>query len=278
MDFLTTDLLILLISLTHRLHILKANPIVGFEVHQVRKGELPFVVSILEKSSNADSEEEHIGGGTLISKKHVLTAAHCLENLALDQISILAGSPNLSACKAPRFKPASIMNYSSWAEICGIEPRVVNDIAVIELDVDDTGIPSTSLIGKTNNEDFVGVRATFAGWGVANDGKYPKIMQKVTLIALSNAHCQQKIDALSPKYGKFRMFDELICFKAAERWAAAAPGDSGHAVLDENFRIIGIHVCSYPLPGEQFPDQISIMLRVNPYSKFISDMIQDNKV
>lgn len=68
----------------------------------------------------------------LITKKFVLTAAHCFENILLGEIRLIVGSVDLRTGK--KYDPSMWITYDQWAESKNITKEYeLNDIAMIKV-------------------------------------------------------------------------------------------------------------------------------------------------
>lgn len=109
-------------------HIVYAEPVNEDHITQVIENEFPFVVSISYK----EREWDNICTGSLITNKHVLTAAHCLQNLDKKDVEILAGSHDLTSPHIKKFNIKSYLTYEEWAMKKGRNfNKKVNDVAII---------------------------------------------------------------------------------------------------------------------------------------------------
>lgn len=105
--------------------IIQNNP--RFEAHT---GEYPYQVAIRV-------DGEHHCGGTLISKKHVLTAAHCTHDWLVKRrdkntIKVIVGTKDLDN-GGTVMSVARVSQHPNFGQQSATSPILVNDVAVIRV-------------------------------------------------------------------------------------------------------------------------------------------------
>ncbi|CAH0380843.1 unnamed protein product [Bemisia tabaci] len=154
-------------------------------------GEFPWLVS-LKRSGG------HFCGGTLINKRWVLTAAHCLckelSTPGMRHLRVGLGQHNLStpATATMSVRVLRVVMHPDYQ--CS---KFQNDIALLELEQDIvwTGRALPACLAPTHSSSFSQERAVAAGWGWTNEnlsqGKRADILQKVEVSVVDNGKCQE---------------------------------------------------------------------------------------
>ena len=107
-----------------------AEPLVGQNVRRVRGNEFPFVVAI--GNNFFQDLQDHICTGSLISRNHVLTAASCLKNVALERLRVKIGSSDILS--ANDFEVSWWLSYEEWAQLNNMPPdHEDHDVAIIKV-------------------------------------------------------------------------------------------------------------------------------------------------
>lgn len=150
-------------------------------------------------------------GGTIISSKLVLSAAHCF--------NIVARIDSWYGGKDKEFLP-NFRKGVSFAKhpLYGAGMQSEHDIAVVMMDraavITPIKLPTT--VSDTNY--FVGKAMTIAGWGTAENGDLSRYLKYTTMIG-----------ELQTKCNKFNNTN-FICAKGVEK-SSGGPGDSGGPLI-----------------------------------------------
>ncbi|KAK0420064.1 hypothetical protein QR680_014495 [Steinernema hermaphroditum] len=234
----------------------------------VKQGDLP--MQALASFIDSDGKP-YTCGGTLISKNHVLTAAHCTPYMK-EKVMIMVGSVHKQNVTNAQWRKVTKIHVHPRYEHDGID--TYDDIAILEFS------PAVSLNRNVklaniykNDEEYVKERrAVVAGFGTY---KYKngtlKAEHSRELLAIDvNLYPS---DFCSNSWEYFRAEDQL-CAGAKDK--GVGPGDSGGPLyVVRPGRLIQIGLTSFaPDPKAMEHDQDkspSIFTRVSHYCDFISE-------
>ncbi|KAI5711946.1 hypothetical protein M8J75_004486 [Diaphorina citri] len=189
--------------------------IVGGNVTKLH--EFPWIAALTKKG-------KFYCGATLIAKRHVLTAAHCIEGVNPKEIKVTLGehdrlSKNESVPviirkvkRAIRHPDFSLSNFN-------------NDIALLEMesgvDFEAPQIHPACLPGN-NEANYTGKIGIVAGWGRLDERKpTANSLRKVEVPILSEEECK------SAGYSASRITNNMLCAGYAEGKRDSCQGDSG---------------------------------------------------
>ncbi|KAK0418449.1 hypothetical protein QR680_013563 [Steinernema hermaphroditum] len=182
-------------------------------------GYFPYEGFLTYKSSDGQS---YICGASLVTKTHVITAAHCAASLVSGQL--LFGSVQMYQ-KGPNSQTRHITNKVVHPQYVDGDPRVHNDIAVLEFspavsinkDVQLVKIPVDDAPVLSVGKAFVSGFGTYTYQG--NQPVTSQYMRYAEVDLVKKAVCRQKWGAGSD------ILDSQICAGSAGR--GVGPGDSG---------------------------------------------------
>ncbi|XP_039281606.1 polyserase-2-like [Nilaparvata lugens] len=218
-----------------------------FGGQNARIGEFPWMVLVLTDRRDLISGRVHEGsfcGGSIISRKYVLSAAHCfIDSLYLiynirfrtgeydtannpdcDENNVCAPGfieyPVSQFISHPEYEPAYKSHYNAHA-----------DIALGKVDsgfiFNDFVLPLCLEYGDLLNQNYVGQIAETIGWGayrqVNNRLHIPRILQKVSLQIIDQENCTLAVSDV-PEFASLNP-ESLIC--AGSQMEFSTRGDSG---------------------------------------------------
>uniref|UniRef100_A0A8W7K914 Peptidase S1 domain-containing protein n=1 Tax=Anopheles albimanus TaxID=7167 RepID=A0A8W7K914_ANOAL len=160
-------------------------------------------------------------GGSLISDRHVLTAAHCVHGFNPKKISVVLMEHDRVSTTESMTRSARVLRV---IEHKGYNSNNYNsDIAILRLDtvmtIDDKLRP---VCLPTPKKPFSGYDGIVTGWGATSEnGAISTNLQEVTVPIMSNADCRKT------GYGASRITDNMMCAGYSEGKKDSCQGDSG---------------------------------------------------
>jgi trypsin len=226
--------------------------------HDAPAGAYPWLVSL------QSAKGEHSCGGSIISSRAVVTAAHCVK-YGVGRIVI--GRSDLSQ-KGGEVRLSKGFKYQAHPRYYSVESG--NDIAVIvfdrDLNVDPVlvnQLPSYEVPSASEKD----LRVRVAGWGYTSEssGVTSSVLQQVDLPVVSNAVC-------SAAYGGTRINENNLCagFKAGGRDSCS--GDSGGPLFDAERNVL-IGTVSWGT-GCARPNKYGVYTRVSKYLHWMDSTIK----
>ncbi|XP_037955612.1 trypsin alpha-like [Teleopsis dalmanni] len=183
----------------------------------------------------------HSCGGSIYNAKIIVTAAHCLQNVAASSLQIRAGSTYWNSGGVV-VKVAAFKNHE------GYNPStMINDIAVIRLS---SSLPlgtNIKAISLATYDPVNGASAVVSGWGTLSYGSssIPATLQYVNVNIVSRTQCASS----SYGYGS-SVKATMIC--AAASGKDACQGDSGGPLVSGG-ALVGVVSWGYGCAYASYP-------------------------
>merc|ERR1711892_570278 len=173
--------------------------------------EYPWIAAVLRTCGDKYC---HICGATIISEEWILTGAHCMQKVAMEELGILVGDHNLYTISTSQkfIKVKEKVIHPDYYTLGNVTSPLNNDIGLLRLEypiiftsqisplclpaLGETGFGGSAYgTGNTTMLDttglgIVGTNATVLGWGMINDsGDFSTALRGVEVEILDNKAC-----------------------------------------------------------------------------------------
>jgi len=182
------------------------------------EGEWPWIAALLNNG-------RQFCGGSLITDRHILTAAHCVAHMSKNDVANLkvrlgdhliktTGETELFESKAAR-----VVRHKDFTQ-----QTLHKDVAIISLK---TPVPADlpnvrSVCLAEGSEDYAGQTGTVVGWGsIKEQGPQPDELREVTVNIWDNKECKDTYGNAAPG----GIMDHMLC--AGQKGKDSCSGDSG---------------------------------------------------
>ncbi|EDW50661.1 chymotrypsin [Drosophila sechellia] len=226
--------------------------------------QLPYQVGLVCYFEGS-KDEPNMCGGTILSNRWIITAAHCLQDPKSNLWKVL-----IHVGKVKSFDDKEIVVNRSYTIVHKKFDRktVTNDIALIKLPkkltfnkyIQPARLPSAK---KT----YTGRKAIISGWGLTTKQLPSQVLQYIRAPIISNKECERQWNKQLGGKSKKVVHNSFICIDSKK--GLPCRGDSGGPmVLDDGTRTL-VGIVSHGFDGEcklKLPD---ISTRVSAYLKWI---------
>merc|ERR1719323_118151 len=240
-------------------------------------GQFPWAVSLRKKISG---KYQHLCAGSLLTSRHVVTAAHCLHKTSSSDWSLVAGE----------FRPDQLDSGEQTLQVSQIKrhpqykhPFKQFDIALLKLSED---VVWSDLIAPvclpSNDQETKQLDAVISGWGndapISDGGKPSKMLMFASLPIISNEKCKKwYLDLNTPStiYTSSSIKDTHMCTGVPEGGRDGCKGDSGGGLTVETGDqsvLVGITSAGYKCGLPRVP---AIYTRVSQFVSWLQDEVAD---
>ncbi|KAJ8684312.1 hypothetical protein QAD02_020104 [Eretmocerus hayati] len=214
-------------------------------------GKYPYQVSLR-------SGDFHFCGGSIINKRWILTAAHCVQGNEGSSINVIAGTNLLNGGVEQLYKSEYITAHKNFSMF-----RLVNDIGLIRVNRDiefNEKVQPIKLPDREFSKPDMSVVLT--GWGTTElGGSVPNNLQQIDLKVIDQKQCKKH---WSPIY---KITESHICTLTAAG-EGACHGDSGGPLVADG---IQLGIVSFGKPcAEGKPD---VFTRVHTFIDWIDEQL-----
>ncbi|XP_017048687.1 chymotrypsin-2 [Drosophila ficusphila] len=212
-----------------------------------------------------DMNEPHLCGGTILSPRWIVTAAHCLQDpkSKLSKVLVYVGSTESYPDNEIVIKRSNTIVHKRFDR-----KTVFNDIGLIKLPkklVYNKHIQPAKL--PSAKKTYAGRRAIISGWGQTNQGNASNVLLYIQAPIVTNRECESQWNKQLKNKGRKVVPSTFICINS-EKGLPCSGDSGGPMVLDDGSRTL-VGIVSHGFDAEcklKLPD---ISTRVSSFLKWI---------
>jgi len=182
------------------------------------KGEWPWIAALL-------NNDRQFCGGSLITQKHILTAAHCVAHMSrydVANLKVRLGDHEIKTVGETTIfesKAARVVRHKEFSQ-----QTLHKDVAIITLE---NPVPKTMKNARpvclaSGSQSYAGQSGTVVGWGsLKENGPQPNELMEVTVKIWKNPDCKDTYGNAAPG----GIMDHMLC--AGRKGKDSCSGDSG---------------------------------------------------
>ena len=217
---------------------LAADRIVGG--YTTAEHQFPWMAAVLR---SCDEEYCHICGGTIISEEWILTGAHCMQKVPMEELGVLVGDHSLFTISTSQkfIKVKEKVVHPDYNMRGNVTSPLNNDIGLLRLEypiiftsqisplclpaLGETGFGGNTTTLDTTGLDIVGQNATVLGWGMINDdGVFADSLRGAEVEILPNKACNDLFGIMT---------ENMMCTSGANGRGTCFGDSGGPAIVKQ---------------------------------------------
>merc|ERR1712055_12496 len=224
---------------------------------KARAHEFPYQISLRYRNS-------HMCGGSIITNRYILTAAHCTEGTRASDLSVVVAETNIVSGNSNRqvIGVRTIIEHENYDETGELD----NDIALLRLSSTISFNQNQSPVCPPTSQSYTGEMVTVSGWGTTSEGgSLARDLLYTNVRIISDSTCGQS-------YPSSWLLPGMVCASFTDR--DSCQGDSGGPLVikrsDNRFAEVGIVSWGIGCADRNYP---GVYTRVSYFMNWINNNI-----